>query len=276
MFEASHTSPIVRIEPCCITSVRRVAAMLDLPADGYREGQARPNGWHFFILGADTRRSELRRDGFPGFGLPMPELGLPRLLIVNRTVEYRETLPIGSQIRRVSSLKELKEKSAPSGPMAVVTFSHELFVNEQTGPALIETQTYVLQARLGPTKAPNSNPVSAGAMQMKTVIPDETLLFQYSALGFNSHRIHIDKAYARDVEGFPDLVVNGGLTTLLMTEFARLELGLTVTRVRMKNVAPLFCGRPITLTADCFENQWCVKAFDDAGILAAEMKVDVK
>jgi 3-methylfumaryl-CoA hydratase len=207
--------------------------------------------------------------------IPMPELGLPRLLIVNRTVEYRDTLSIGSQIRRVSSLKELKEKSSPSGPMAVVTFSHELFVDEQTMPALIETQTYVLLGQPGRTKAIISNPIPTGAMQMKTVIPDETLLFQYSALGFNSHKIHIDKAYAREVEGFPDLVVNGGLTTLLMTEFARLELGLTVTLLRMKNVAPLFCGRPITLTADCFENQWCLKAFNDTGILAAEMELVV-
>jgi hypothetical protein len=59
MFEASNSSPIVRIEPCCVTSVRRVAAMLDLQADSFREGDALPNGWHFFILGADTRRSEL-------------------------------------------------------------------------------------------------------------------------------------------------------------------------------------------------------------------------
>ena len=275
MAEVPTLSQLVRDESCCISSVRRVAAMLNLHPQEVREGQALPRGWHFFMLGADTRRAELRGDGFPGFGMPMPELGLPRLLIVNRTVDYLDTLTIGAKIRRVSALTELKEKANSAGPMALATFSHELFVEQQSTPSLVETQTFMLLGA-GRPKAPSLSPIPASAQRMKTFLPDESVLFQYSALGFNSHKIHIDKLYAREVEGFPDLVVNGGLTSLIMTEFARLELGLDWLRMRTKHVAPLFCGRPITLAADCIDGQWRLKAFDDTGILAAEMELDLK
>ena len=91
----------------------------------------------------------------------------------------------------------------------------------------VETQTYLL---LPPRKAAADDRQRRRVTRqprehVTTVVPDETLLFQYSALGFNSHRIHIDRDHAREVEGFPDLVVNGGLATLLLTEFLRRDLG---------------------------------------------------
>jgi hydroxyacyl-ACP dehydratase HTD2-like protein with hotdog domain len=90
----------------------------------------------------------------------------------------------------------------------------------------------------------------AFTITMKRIVPDETLLFQYSALGFNSHKIHLDRTFARETEAFPDLVVNGGLATLLLTEFLRLELKGAFTSLTAKHVAPLFCGRPISLWGD--------------------------
>jgi 3-methylfumaryl-CoA hydratase len=106
--------------------------------------------------------------------------------------------------------------------------------------------------------------------------PDETLLFQYSALGFNSHKIHIDKAYAQDVEGFPELVVNGGLATLLLTEFLRRDLRIAPGAIRVRHLAPLFCSRPLTLTARQEGTTWRLNAFDDKGQLAVEMEADVQ
>jgi 3-methylfumaryl-CoA hydratase len=109
----------------------------------------------------------------------------------------------------------------------------------------------------------------------KVVVPDATLLFHYSALGFNSHRIHLDRDYARTVEGFPDLVVNGGLTTLLLTEFARRELGLTPRRLSVKYTAPLFAGRTMTLAASRTDDRWQLRAFDDTGTPAAVAEMEV-
>ncbi|MFM0295035.1 hypothetical protein P0D71_35055 [Paraburkholderia sp. RL17-383-BIF-A] len=266
--------PATRDEICSLSAVRRVAAMLDLPAGAFAEGDPLPKGWHFVLMGADTRRSELRSDGFPGLGVPMPDLGLPRLLMGGRTVQYHSDIPVGAKVMRVSAIRSLVQKQNASGPIAIATIDHELRLAGETAPAITETQTYVLlpESRYSPV---TGQPQAVTGATTKSVRPDETLLFQYSALGFNSHKIHIDRTYAREVEGFPDLVVNGGLSTLLLTEFARNELELNLRSFTMKNAAPLFCGRQITLAADCQGEKWRLRAHDETGKIAAEMEAEV-
>jgi 3-methylfumaryl-CoA hydratase len=149
-------------------------------------------------------------------------------------------------------VRSIVRKATAAGPMAVVTLAHDLRVDSQPEAAVLETQTYLL---LPPRQAGGSVPNAASAAavraaHMKTVVPDETLLFQYSAMGFNSHRIHLDREHAREVEGFPDLVVNGGLSTLLLTEFLRRDLGAIPAAITVRHVAPLFCNRAVTLAAD--------------------------
>jgi 3-methylfumaryl-CoA hydratase len=269
--------PVWREEACTLATVRRVAAMLDLDPGPLVTGAPLPRGWHFVLLAADTRRSALRSDGFPGLGVPMPDLGLPRLMLGGRTVSFRHDIPIGSTVTRSSAVRSLVRKTTASGPMAVVTLAHELCTASQPEPAVVETQTYLLlpprtAGGLAP-EAPPAAPVSA--THLKSVLPDEILLFQYSALGFNSHRIHIDRDHARRVEGFPDRVVNGGLATLLMTEFLRCDLGVTPASITVRHVAPLYCDRPVTLAADQVGGRWLVKAFDDQHRLAVDMEVTV-
>lgn len=276
MSEAWQYEKVTRLENCSLATVRRVSAMLDLDPDKITEGQPLPRGWQFVLLGADTKRTELRSDGFPGLGVPMPDLGLSRLMLGGRTVEYRHDIPIGAAVHRVSSIKALTHKSTASGPMAVVTILHEIHVPTVSLPAVVETQTYLLLSGRSNASEPVVSPLTVTAEKSKVVVPDETLLFQYSALGFNSHKIHLDKAYAREVEGFPDLVVNGGLVTLLLTEFLRTELGLTPASLKTKHLAPLFCGRPITLAADRDADRWRLKAYNEHGNIAAEMEVDVQ
>lgn len=276
MFENGEYEKVIRSEICSLATARRVAAMLDLDPDSICEGDPLPRGWQFILLGADTKRSKLRSDGFPGLGVPMPELGLPRLLLGGRTVNYCHDIPIGSAVRRVGSLKSLNRKSTSAGEMAVVTIAHELHVPTVSTAAVIETQTYILLSGKNSTTEAESIAYPVTAEKSKVVTPDETLLFQYSALGFNSHKIHIDKSYARDVEGYPDLVVNGGLVTLLLTEFMRRDLDLTPENFKTKHLAPLFCGRPITLAADQNGNAWRLRAYNDMGKIAAEMEVTTK
>lgn len=273
--EASHPT-YTRTEHCSASLVRRVAAMLDLPMDAIDDGAVLPRGWHFILMGADTRRSDLRADGFPGLGAAIPDLGLPRLLQGGRTVVYHRNIPIGATVIRTSGVADITEKTGASGRKAIVTIAHSMRLSDETEPAITETQTYLLlPAQSSPKASVPGEPTAVSATQTKTVLPDETLLFQYSALGFNSHKIHIDRDHARDVEGFPDLVVNGGLTTLFLTEFARRELALNLGRFKMKNVAPLFCGRRVTLAADHSGTQWNLKAYDDSGRIAAEMEAEV-
>lgn len=274
---AESAQLVSRTEDCSVASARRVAAMLDLDPDTVVEGTPLPRGWQFLLMGADTRRSTLRADGFPGLGVPMPELGLPRLLLGGRTVKYLKDIPIGATLKRNSSLDGVTRKKTEAGLMAVTTLRHELQLADGT-PALVETQTYLLlPARKG--AAPVGVPARVETMTAErraTVTPDETLLFQYSALGFNSHRIHIDRSHARRVEGYPDLVVNGGLATLLLTEFLRRDLGLVPSGFKARHTAPLFCGRHITMTANRADKQWHLKAYDDRNVLAVDMEVDIQ
>jgi 3-methylfumaryl-CoA hydratase len=278
MADTGESAAVAREETCALSTVRRVAAMLDLDPDAVAAGQALPRGWQFVLLGADTRRSALRGDGFPGLGVPMPDLGLPRLMLGSRTVAFHQDIPVGTSVVRSSAVQKLVRKTTASGPMAVVTIAHTLCLAGSPEPALVETQTYLLLPPRPPgVAAPEAPPAEAPqSAHCKTAVPDETLLFQYSALGFNSHRIHLDRHHAREVEGFPDLVVNGGLATLLLTEFLRQDLGVTPSALTVRHVAPLYCNRPVTLTADPVDGRWQLKAFDDRHRLSIEMTVDEK
>lgn len=100
--EDVHQS-VIRSETCSLATVRRVAAMLDQDPDRWSEGDVLPRGWQFVLLGADTRRSVLRQDGFPGLGVPLPDLGLPRLLLGGRTMRYAGEIHVGSSLRRESN-----------------------------------------------------------------------------------------------------------------------------------------------------------------------------
>ncbi|MEB2514107.1 MaoC family dehydratase N-terminal domain-containing protein [Pseudomonas sp. YuFO20] len=263
-----------RLETCSISNVRRVAAMLDLPSEGLVEGAALPRGWHFTLLGADTLRSHLRGDGFPGLGIPLPELGLPRLLQAGRNVTFHGDIPIGANITRNSSIASLERKSTRSGEIAIVVVDHRLVVVGESKPAINETQTFFLLPATAERPSYEAEPELVTLSRQKSITPDDTLLFQYSALGFNSHKIHLDRAYAREVEGFPDLVVNGGLTTLLLTEYLRTELKITPRQLKIKYTAPLFSSRSLTIADDSQGDVLNIKVFNNYGKVAAEMEVE--
>lgn len=248
--------------------------MLDLDPGQYVEGTVLPRGWHFILMGADTRRSDIRQDGFAGLGVPLPDLGFPRILLAGRTVFWQGDIRIGAILQRESTVRGITHETSASGPRAIVTVTHQLRVAGEPNAAVEETQTYILLPQRQPGTPNQTHPPSPAAKSgnSKSILPDETMLFQYSALGFNSHKIHIDKSHARDVEGFPDLVVNGGLTTLLMTEFLR-HLNIEPRAARLEYLAPLFCGRQLSLTADRSDAGWQLNARDDTGVLAVNMEV---
>ena len=141
MQESGVEQSIVSNEICSLTMVRRISAMLDLDTHSFSNGDVLPKGWHFFMLAGETRKSALRSDGFPGLGVPIPDLGLPRLLLGGRTVSYQGNIVIGSEIERTSFVKNIVEKTTNSGRMAIVTIQHELRPISESTPAIVETQT---------------------------------------------------------------------------------------------------------------------------------------
>jgi 3-methylfumaryl-CoA hydratase len=266
-----------RQEICNLGAAQRVAALLDLDFETMKEGDVFPRGWQFILMAATTRKSQLRSDGFPGLGLTLPDLGFPRLLLGGRSVTYFKDILIGARLNRVSQIQSITEKSTPTGPMAVATVSHALHLEHDDEPALIEKQTYILlpqrdDKQAQPERTISNNNEGSSCLHRKVIVPDETMLFQYSALGFNSHKIHLDRDHARNVEGFPDLVVNGGLATLLLTEYLRAELGVKFSVLKVRHLLPLFCGEPITMCAEKESSSWRLKAYDKHMNVSIEME----
>lgn len=264
--------PVERLENCSLSVVRRVASMLDVDLEGVEQGGSLPLGWHFILLGADTSRSELRMDGFPGLGVPLPDLGLPRLMQTGREVTFHDRIPIGADLVRKSSVQSVEHKTTRSGSVAFVQTRHELSPLGAS-VAVSEVQTFVLMPASTFREKDAGVPTTVTLKTPRVHRPDDTLLFQYSALGFNSHKIHLDRDFARTVEGFPDLVVNGGLTALLLTEYLRCDLRITPVRIKIRYLAPLFSNRELTIAHEEREGSLVVAVFDDRGRVAGEMEV---
>jgi 3-methylfumaryl-CoA hydratase len=256
-----------------LAQVRRVAVMLGINPQDFSVGDLVPRGWHFALLAGETARDALRSDGFPGLGVSMPQMGLPRLLLGQRNTHFHADLRVGAAVSRRSNLASVMEKKGRNGPFAIVKIEHSL-TSDNTQPDVTESQTYFLacpQSEPTPHPAPTAV-TTTGAI--KVVTPDDLMLFQYCALGFNTHRIHFDRDYATRVEGHPDLVVNGGLATLLATEFLQRDLGLRVKSLSARHLAPLYVNRPITIHApDLTLPEVQVRLLDDTGTLAADLGI---
>ena len=243
-----------------LAQAQRVAVMLGVEPSALKDGDAAPRGWHFALLAGQTPRRDLRMDGFPGLGVPMPQLDLPRLVLGGRSTTFRGELILGAPLRRDSVLSGIESRSGRNGAFAVARVDHRLTCG---AAEIAETHTYILTGP--PAAAQRPAPLDAPPGLTKVVTPDELMLFQYSALGFNTHRIHFDRQHARS-EGYADLVVNGGLASLLATEFLR-EMGLRPASMIARHLAPLYVNRPLTLLF--VESK--VLILDQDGVLAAEL-----
>jgi 3-methylfumaryl-CoA hydratase len=263
---------VARRQLCTEDWMRRIAAMLGLPGLGWSMGDPVPFGWHFPLLGAESHRDALRLDGFPGLGIPFPDIAGKRLVAVGRAVQSFGRICLGQDLERTSRIAAITPKSTVQGPMTFVTVDHAFRDHLGATPILEEKQTFLLLDTLfvATPPAPPPSPYTI----IKTITPDETMLFQFSALSFNSHKIHLDRDYARTVEGYPDLVVNGGLTTLLMTEIARAAFGENIKRLSVRNAAPLFCNRPIHFAQSDHHGRHAIFAIDDEGRTAATMEFE--
>lgn len=277
-------SAVIATDIFTLAQAQRVAVMLDLDPQHLAVGDPVPRGWHFALLAGQTHRRLLRSDGFPGLGVTMPQMDLPRLLLGQRNTIFQSDLLIGGAINRQSKIVSIANKAGRDGPFSIAKIEHQLTSDSdpsEVQSSVLETQTYFLLSLPNP-KTPatdaKAKPDSAAMPTegvIKVVTPDDLMLFQYSALGYNTHRIHFDRDYATRVEGHPDLVVNGGLATLLATEFLRNELGRKIKSLTARHLAPLYVNRPMTIFApDLTDAQANILLMDCDGIVAAELMIN--
>jgi 3-methylfumaryl-CoA hydratase len=236
-----------RAEPILSSVVRAMAATLDLERVP-RAGEPLPPGWQWLFFNPAVPRSALGVDGHPRRGGFLPPIELPRRMWVGSRIHYLSDLPIEAQSTRHSRILKIESKVGKRGSLSFVTVRHTISCNGT--PCIYEEQDIVYReaAPKGTADTPTLQRHDGVAQWSRSVEPDTTLLFRYSALTFNGHRIHYDQAYARDEEGYPDLVVHGPLTATLLQQFA-LEQGdgRALARFDFRGVNPLFVARPFQL-----------------------------
>jgi len=254
-----------------LTVLRRLAALLDLDPWALRRGMPMPEGWHVALFGPLARQSGLGPDGHAALGEFLPPVPLPRRMFAGRRTWFNVPIAIGAEVRRVSRIAAITPKQGRSGAMIFVTVRHG--IESEGRECVVEEQDLVYREAAAPGAAPHDPAppeLPAGAVR-ESFTPDTTLLFRYSAVTYNGHRIHYDADYARGVEGYPALVVNGGITTTKLTELAKRHLPGPIAKVTTRAGRPLFVGREVTLAAHA-EAPGKVRlwALDDGGRLAFE------
>ena len=229
------------------TPAAALAATLDHPASEFTPGTPLPPLWHWLYFLPLHRQSEIGPDGHAKRGGFLPPVPLPRRMWAGSQFEFRAPLRIGDAVERTSTIADVTVKEGRSGQLVFVKVRHDLRANGAADPALVEFHDIVYRANRQPgdvEPAPVAAP--AGAAWQREVQPDDVLLFRYSALTFNGHRIHYDRRYVTEVEGYPGLVVHGPLiATLLMDLLRRQAPQAEVAAFRFKAVRPTFDGPPL-------------------------------
>jgi len=213
----------------------------------WREGELPPLAHWLYFLG-HARQSEIDLDGHPRRGGFLPPITLPRRMWAGSRIEFRAPIPVGAAMTRRSTIADIKAKQGASGAMIFVTVKHEISVAGEA--AIVEEQDIVFREVSGASSpAPKADPRTAS--NVRKVNPDSVLLFRFSALTFNAHRIHYDRDYAEEVEGYPGLVVHGPLTAmLLMAHFLRAHPRSDVARFEFRAQSPLFDTASFEVCAD--------------------------
>ncbi|MEI6002076.1 MaoC family dehydratase N-terminal domain-containing protein [Paraburkholderia bengalensis] len=283
-----HAKDTVSIAP-----LRGLYAALGLPAREWQPGDAAPLLAHWLLFGEFAAQAELGDDGHARRGNFLPPVTLPRRMWAGGRLRFHEPLRVGNALTRTSTLTNVEAKSGSTGELVFVTVRHEVIRDD--GMLLLEEEQDIVfreaahirqtvlpagqRARTSPrTQAARVEPCfvvdDAGTTQWERFVePSATLLFRYSALTFNSHRIHYDREYATQVEGYSGLVVHGPLQATLMLDLLTSSIpGACVESFSFRGRAPLLDSTPFSVRAECRgegrEVLLCTR--DDSGSTAME------
>jgi len=231
------------------TPVRALAATLDRDDPEPRDGDPLAPLWHWLFFLPHERQSALGDDGHARRGGFLPPVALPRRMWAGGRLEFLRPLRIGDDATRVSRIADVSSKTGRSGTLVFVRVVHEIC--DQDGLALRETHDIVYRDAARPEATPSPAEALRASVDeqfTRTIVPDPVLLFRYSALTFNGHRIHYDRSYVRDVEGYPGLVVHGPLIATLLADLLRRERpDFRLQSFTYKAVRPLFDTAPFAI-----------------------------
>lgn len=264
------------VDTLALTPVNALAATLNRPP--LAMGERLPPLWHWLFFLPLTQHAQLGVDGHGAQHDFLPPVLLPRRMWAGSRIQFLQPLCIGEAVRRESRILDIVEKKGRSGALVIVTVQHDIY--GAAGLAIREQQDIVFREAASSGAVPDT-PVSAPAQSLNPQWShehraDSVLLFRYSALTFNSHRIHYDYPYTTQVEGYPDLVVHGPLLfTLLVQAMSQEHPQLGIKSLNMRAVRPLYCNRPFRLQGQLSHDkqQALLWSLDEHG--SVTMQVDI-
>jgi len=216
-------------------------------------GTPLPALWHWLYFLPLHRQSEIGPDGHAKRGGFLPPVPLPRRMWAGSQFEFHKPLLVGDTLTRRSTIADVTEKSGRTGRLVFVKVRHEIRRQDESDIGLTEFHDIVYRdAATKDDVAPPPKAASATSTWERKWIPDDVLLFRYSALTFNGHRIHYDRRYVTEVEGYPGLIVHGPMVATLLLDLLRHQLpDAQVARYEFRAVRPVFdinpfyvCGEP--------------------------------
>ncbi|QGR86256.1 acyl-CoA dehydrogenase [Burkholderia multivorans] len=258
--------------------IRLLRATLD-DAEPSALPDALPPLWHWLYFLPGERQSNIGTDGHARRGGFLPPVALPRRMWAGGRLQFLRPLAVDTPIQRRSTIANVQSKSGRSGQLVFVTVLHE--IGDAQGVAIREEQDIVYRDAPPPaaagTPAPAPQPAPTDEQYSRIVTPDPVLLMRFSALTFNGHRIHYDRPYAMEEEGYPGLVVHGPLIAmLLMEELRRRHPGKTIRAFDFKAVSPLFDTAPFTVNGKLEGHTARVWARGPQGQLAMQANIELE
>jgi len=217
-----------------------LAATFDRDDAPLKEGDAIPPGWHQLYLREVVKLANTGRDGHPATGDFLPPVPLPRRMWASTKSVFHAPLHVGEPIRRVTTIEAVTPKQGRTGKLVFVNLRHE--ISGSSGVAVTEIQDVVYREEAKPgAPAATPRPAPAKAVWHRPIHPTPVLLFRFSALTMNSHRIHYDRSYVTETEGYPGLLVHGPLTAVLLMDLFRREMpDASLKTFDVRAVSPLY------------------------------------
>jgi 3-methylfumaryl-CoA hydratase len=251
------------------------AATLDDTATRFAKGSPLPPLWHWFYFLPRAPQTQLGVDGHPQRGGFMPPIPYPRRMFAGARMRFHRPLLIGQPARREALIRDVRQKSGRSGSLAFVSVLCRFY---QEDVLCIEEEQDIVYREPGPALARPSVidwPPLEDASWSRIVTPDPKLLFRFSALTFNAHRIHYDRPYAVAEEGYPGLVVHGPLTAVLLMELLRMNAPRPVASFSFRGLAPLFDLAPFRLVCIGKDGKMSLEAQAPDGVVAMSASAEL-
>lgn len=229
--------------------VTAMTATMDRSDATPRDGEPIPLGWHWLYFLEAKPAAELGPDGHPRRGGFLPPVSLPRRMWAGGRIEFMRPINVGERIRRDSEILSVQPKIGKSGSLVFVTVRHT--VSGSGSVAVVEEHDIVYRdAAKATDPAPVGKAAPASPAWSRKVQPSTTLLFRFSALTFNGHRIHYDFDYCKNEEHYPGLVVHGPLQTLLMLDLCRRNSAKPVKKLDYRAMHPVFHQNALTVNGN--------------------------